>query len=243
MTRNIVKYFVDGSVPQTLLTQIDTVHREVMASERHRAQVAPDGTIHDQVVGPQDDVESPELTRAVSRLHVDLAHPANDALARAIRLAGGTDAAIRTALKLKCTICDRLREPSTLPKASLRKWKEFGECVAIDLFSLGDSCGSSATFLNMLDMASRYNVVFPVADKNPVTVFYGFLMGWCMSLGIPQNVRFDMGGEFEAGFAEMTEQVGSRLLPCAAVSPTQNAPCERAGASWKFHAKRLKEAH
>ena len=239
MTKNIVRYFVSGSVPQTLLVQIQQNHHEVLAGERHRAEVAPDGTVRHEVSGPQDDVESPELTRAVSRLHVDLAHPANDALARAIRLAGGTDAAIKTALKLRCAVCDRLREPATVPKASLRKWKEFGECVAIDLFSLGDSKGNTATFLNMLDMASRYSVVFPVADKNPVTVFYGFLMGWCMNLGIPQNCRFDMGGEFEAGFAEMTEQIGSRLLPCAAVSPTQNAPCERAGATWKFHAKRL----
>ena len=37
----------------------------------------------------------------------------------------------------------------------------------------------------------------------------------------------------------MAEQVGTRLLPTAAVSPTQNAPCERAGGAWKFHAKRL----
>ena len=48
-----------------------------------------------------------------------------------------------------------------------------------------------------------------------------------------------MGGEFESGFAEMAEQVGTRLLPMAAVSPAQNAPCERAGGAWKFYAKRL----
>ena len=151
------------------------------------------------------------MTKAVAQLHVNLGHPSNAAFARAIRLAGGSDAAIKTALKTACTICNRLREPSSILSASLRKWKEFGGCVAIDLFSLGDSGGESATFLNMLDMASLYNIVCPISDKNPITVFYGFLMGWCMSLGIPVNTRFDMGGEFEPGFAEMAEQMGTRV--------------------------------
>ena len=245
MTQAIVKYFLDGKVPEVLSADIETVGRElreVNATQRLRATVNRDGTVDARPAvpeGPDMDVQSPELDREVGQLHISLAHPFKDALARAIRLAGGSDAAVKTALKLCCSVCGRLREPSTLPPASLRRWKEFGECVAIDLFSLGDSSGSSATFLNMLDMASRYNVVFPISDKNPVTVFYGFLMGWCMTLGIPTNCRSDMGGEFEAGFAEMVEQLGSRLLPTAAVSPTQNAPCERAGASWKFHAKRL----
>ena len=80
-------------------------------------------------------------------------------------------------------------------EASLWKWKEFGECVSIDFFILGDSGGEYVTFLNMLDMSSRYNVFF-ISDKNPITVFYCFLMGWCMTLGIPVNTRFDIGGGF-----------------------------------------------
>ena len=98
--------------------------------------------------GPE--AEDPGLSKAVGQLHVNLGHPHNTALARAIRLAGGSDAAIMAALKLRCSICDRFCEPSSVLPASIRKWREFGECVAIDLFSLGDSTGKSAIFLNML---------------------------------------------------------------------------------------------
>ena len=84
-----------------------------------------------------------------------------------------------------------------------------------------------------------YQVVFPVADKNPLTVFYGFLLGWCLTLGVPECLRFDLGGEFESYFSELAEQIGCRLLPAASVSPTQNAPCERAGGAWKYRARRL----
>ena len=47
----------------------------------------------------------------------------------------------------------------------------------------------------MLDMAIYYHFVFSVTDKNPLTVFYGFLLGWCLTLGVPECLRFDLGGE------------------------------------------------
>ena len=36
-----------------------------------------------------------------------------------------------------------------------------------------------------------------------VTVFYGFLLGWCLTLGVPECLRFDLGGEFESSFSEL----------------------------------------
>ena len=48
-------------------------------------------------------------------------------------------------------------------------------------------------------------------------------------LVVPECLRFDLGDEFESSLSELAEQIGCRLLPAGAVSPTQNAPCERAG--------------
>ena len=72
-----------------------------------------------------------------------------------------------------------------------------------------DITGQNVLFLNMLDMASHYQVVFPVAD-NPLTVFYGFLLGWCLTLGVPECLWFDLGGEFESSFSE--EHIGCRFF-------------------------------
>ena len=155
------------------------------------------------------------------------------------RLSGGSDDAIQAAFKVRCTVCERLTEPSPVPAASLRRWTEFGQCVALDLFMFADITGQNGLFLNMLDMASHYQVVFLVADKNPLTVVYRFLLGWCLTLGVPECLRFDLGGEFESSFSELAEQIGCRLLPAAAVSPTQNGPCERAGGAWTHRARRL----
>ena len=65
------------------------------------------------------------------------------------------------------------------------------------------------------------------------------MVGVCLTLGVPECLRFDLGGEFESSFSELAEQIGCRLLPAASVSPTQNAPCERAGGAWKYRARRL----
>ena len=42
-------------------------------------------------------------------------------------------------------------------------------------------------------------------------VFYGFLLSWCLTLGVPECLRFDLGSEFESSFSELAEQIGRRL--------------------------------
>ena len=96
--------------------------------------------------------EDANLRKIVAQLHVNFGHPSNDALARAIRLSGGSDDAIQAAPNVRCTVCERLTEPSPVPAASLTRWTEFGYCVALDLFMFADITGKNGLFLNMLDM-------------------------------------------------------------------------------------------
>ena len=62
------------------------------------------------------------LQSAMRQLHRNLGHPENRSLARAIRLTGGSDEAIRLALSFKCPICHRLREPKPTAAAKLRQY-------------------------------------------------------------------------------------------------------------------------
>ena len=69
----------------------------------------------------------------------------------------------------KCPVCQRLREPSNpahLP-GRIRRYKDFGECVAIDLFELADIRGERRGFLNCLDMASGFQIVTPLPGLSP----------------------------------------------------------------------------
>ena len=239
----VIDHLVQQKVRKTLVSEIVRPSLEAaellnvsapLAAAATRVHVDPLGDVVMTPIEQTQQSEDANLRKIVAQLHVNLGHQSNDATARAIRLSGGSDDAIQAAFKVRCTVCECLTEPSPVLAASLRRWTEFGQCVALDLFMFADITGLNGLFLNMLDMASHHQVVFLVADKNPLTVFHGFLFGWCLTLGVPECLWFDLGGEFESSFSELAEQIGCRLLPAAAVSPTQNASCERAGGARKY---------
>ena len=206
----MIDYLVQQKVPETFVSEIVKPFPEAtellrisapLAAAATRVRVDPFG---DVVMTPTDQAEQGEdanLRKIVAQLQTNLGHPSNDALVRAIRMSGGSDEAIQAAFKVRCIVCERLTEPFPVPAASLRRWTEFGQCVALDLYMFAGITGQNGLFLNMLDMASHYQVVFPVADKNSLTVFCGFLLGWCLTLGVPECLRFDLGGEFESSFS------------------------------------------
>ena len=72
----------------------------------------------------------------------NLGHPSNHALARAIRVTGGSAAAVRAALQLRCDVCESQQHPGPHLPARLRTDREFGDTVAIDLFVLADHEGN-----------------------------------------------------------------------------------------------------
>ena len=180
VSKAVIDCLVRQKVPETLVSEIVRPSPEAaellsvsapVAAAATRVRVDPS---EDVVMTPTDQAQRDEdanLRKIVAQLHVNLGHPSNDALARAIRLSGGPDDAIQAALKVRCTVCERLTEPSPVPAASLRRWTVFGQCAALDLFMFADNTGENGLFLNMLDMASHYKVLFPVADKNPLTFF------------------------------------------------------------------------
>ena len=54
-----------------------------------------------------------------------------------------------------------------------------------------------------------------------------------------EDLLCDLGGEFRRELATEVESMGVNYKTTAAISPTQNAACERAGGAWKLHAKAL----
>ena len=62
---------------------------------------------------------------------------------------------------------------------------------------------------------------------------------WCSWAGPPESVLTNLGGVFQREFSKEFELMNCRIMHTAAVTPTQNAPCELAGGLWKYHARRL----
>ena len=98
-----------------------------LAAAATRVRVDSSGDVVMTPVDQTKEGEDANLRKIVAQLHVNLGHQSNGALAKAIRLSGGSDDAIQAALKVRCTVCERLTEPSPVPAASLRRWTEFGQ--------------------------------------------------------------------------------------------------------------------
>ena len=114
VAKTVIDYLVQQKVPETFVSEIVRPSPEAAQLLSVSAPVAAAVTSlsGDVVMTPTD------LRKIVAQLHVNLGHPSNDALARAIRLSGGSGDAIQAALKVRSTVCERLTQPSPVPAAS-----------------------------------------------------------------------------------------------------------------------------
>ena len=82
-----------------------------------------------------------EERRLLASLRQMQGYLSNHALARAIRVTGGSTAAVPAALQLRCDVCARQQRPGPyLPAqfARRRTDRDFGRAAAIDLFAHAD---------------------------------------------------------------------------------------------------------
>ena len=179
------------------------------------------------------------MIASLRQMHTILGHPSNHALARAIRVTGCSAAAVRAALQLRCDVCESQQHPGPHLPARLRTDREFGDTAAIDLFVLADYEGNQLRFINILDLASTFGVVAMIPSKHPTIVWDHFSNTGSLLLAYPRRWIYDQGGEFEREFGQELEDLGCEPMPTAAITPQQNAVCERHGGIWKTHARRL----
>ena len=177
------------------------------------------------LVGDSDENQENEgsIKLAVAKLHTNLGHPSNAALARAIRLTGGSDLAISCALSHKCSVCERLAQPTNAAHmpGSLKQVKDFNEHIAIDLFTLAECHGTNQSFLNCLDLASSFQIVAPVDSKHPRVIWKALLEKWISWAGPPHKLLADNGGEFFKEVTQEAEAMGVEFGNTAALAPTQ----------------------
>ena len=141
---------------------------------------------------------------------------------------------VRAALQLLCDVREGQLHPGPHLPARLRTDREFGDTAAIDLFVLADYEG-----INILDLASTFGVVALIPSKHPKMVWDPCFKHWITSFGVLRRLIYDQGGEFEREFGQEVEDFGCELTPTAAITPQQNAVCERHEGFWKTHARRL----
>ena len=86
-----------------------------------------------------------------------------------MRVTGGSAAAVRAALQLRCDVCESQQHPGPHLSARLRTDRVSGDTAAIDLFVLADYEGNQLSFTDIPDLASTFGVVAMIPSKHQNT--------------------------------------------------------------------------
>ena len=184
------------------------------------------------------------MQKAVQHLHDNLQHPDNSTLVRSLRTAGCHEEAVEAARRLHCDVCDSLKPASSVKKSAILKATKFGQYVALDLLFLEDASGTvNYPFLNVVDVATRFQLCTPIRSKRPDDVLSAFEWVWMSWAGPPENLQFDPGRELGREFADALESYGIQPHETGVQAPWQNGICERHGGAWKLAARHLSLIH
>ena len=179
------------------------------------------GTVKGQVAG------------AIKRLHQNLGHPPNRELVKHLRLGGAGEEMIAAADALRCRTCQRCADPKPHRISKPAALLDFNDAVALDIIFLDTTESTGNLALNMVDMASTYQVVIPLANRKSSTVAEAFYRHWISWAGVPGRLVLDLDTCFQDSFWELTSDHSIAMRAAAGQAHWQNGVAERYGSSWK----------
>ena len=170
---------------------------------------------------------------ALKRLHQNLGHPSQRELVRHLRLSGAPAEMVEGAGKLVCKTCASCAQPKAHRVAKPAALLDFNEAVALDIIFLDTLESTGIPALNMVDLASTYQVVVPIENRKSETVAQAFYRHWISWAGVPGRLVLDLDTAFQDSFWELTSDHSISMRSAAGQAHWQNGIAERFGQSWK----------
>ena len=111
--------------------------------------------------------EMPNAVRlAVIRVYKNLGHPNKELWCRALRIGGTNKIALRAASEMKSDVCSESNSSkSHMPAKLADTYTEFNQGVGVDQYMRTHE--QVFEFLNIVDLATRFNICSPVPSKRP----------------------------------------------------------------------------
>ena len=203
----------------------------LMAEDLAEGSQPPAGNPLDASAEPSGCRTSAAIRKEVARLHIAFGHPAPVALARMLLIAKADPMLVQFAKKYTCSTCARRAPPARIPKVTLPyRPTRFNEKVGLDVKYLSDAMNSTFYALNVLDLATGFQILTILPTKTPLDVVRAFEDKWVRWAGVPDVLVFDRGGEFLGpAFREMVERFGSGTRVTPVEAAWQQGMVERHG--------------
>ena len=127
------------------------------------------------------------LPQLVRRAHEGLGHPSNDRLARILRNAKASPEAIRIAKEMRCSVCEKHQKVKPPRNAAPPRMLQVNETVGVDTVYLPHPDGRSHMALNIVDWASRFQMIIPLTRHTPGAARQAYLQ-WVKLFGPPEKL-------------------------------------------------------
>eukprot|EP00435_Cladocopium_sp_Y103_P068690 s358_g32.t1 len=213
--------------------------RLAVASEDEEVHQEPEGSDGITFRG----TVSGKAAGALRRLHQNLGHPTRRELVRHLRLGGANKQLVEAAERLQCRTCARCSRPKTHRVAKPTALLDFNEAVSMDILFFDTMESTGHMGLNMVDVASSYQVVVPLENRKSETVAKAFYAHWVSWAGVPGRLVLDLDTAFADSFQELTSHDSIAMRSAAGQAHWQNGVAERYGDSWKDIWKKVCAQH
>ena len=170
----------------------------------------------------------------LKRVHQNLGHPPTRELIRHLKIGGADGSVIRAAEQMVCKTCESSRKPAPHKVAAPVVALDFNEVIAIDILWFDSAESPNHAALNVVDLASTYQVVIPLVSTKADDVGRALCAGWFRWAGVPKQLLVDLGSAFKGDFLTMMNERSVAVRSAAAQAHWQNGVAERHGETWKL---------
>ena len=139
------------------------------------------------------------LESLVKRAHEGLGHPSKDRFLRILKYSKASDAVLKIAEKLKCSVCERFARPKPSRQGAPPREIGLNDMVGVDSVQIRVPFSQKKKFcLNVIDYHSHFQLMIPLADHTARAARQGYRQ-WLRLFGPPRRVLVDLGKEFKPG--------------------------------------------
>eukprot|EP00438_Fugacium_kawagutii_P013250 Skav234490 [mRNA] locus=scaffold3731:121116:128177:+ [translate_table: standard] len=186
---------------------------------------------------------NPTVAGVLRRVHQNLGHPPTRVLIKHLKIGGAPESVIRAAEQLVCRTCESTSRPHPHKTAAPVTILDFNEVIAIDVIWLDTAQSTNLPALNVVDVASTYQVVLPLKSTKAEEAAEVLSAGWFRWAGVPRCIVADLDSAFKGDFLNIMDQRAILVKNAAGQAHWQNGVAERHGETWKWIWAKLVEEH
>lgn len=142
-----------------------------------------------------------------------------------------------------CRTCSKSTKAKSSRPASPAVVLDFNEVVAADIIWLDTVDATRHPALNIVDVASTYQVVLPLSNTTSEEVGRAMVEGWMSWAGAPKHLIVDLDSAFKDNFLQVMNERAVIVRCAAGQAHWQNGVAERHGGAWKEIWNKLAEDH